>query len=32
MTRDDVLAHLRLMARATDLPINADFERLRRHA
>ena len=26
MTRDDVLAHLRLMARATDLPINADFE------
>lgn len=26
MTRDDVLAHLRLMARSTDLPINADFE------
>lgn len=26
LSRDDVLAHLRLMAQATDLPLNADFE------
>lgn len=26
MTRDDVLAHLRMLVAATDLPVNADFE------
>lgn len=26
MTRDDVLAHLRMLVEATDLPVNADFE------
>src|ERR1700749_4919272 len=26
VTRDDVLAHLRLLCAATDLPVNADFE------
>lgn len=26
MTRDEVLAHLRLLVEATDLPVNADFE------
>lgn len=26
MTRDEVLAHLRLLVAATDLPVNADFE------
>ena len=26
MVRDDVLAHLKLLSAATDLPLNADFE------
>jgi 2-methylisocitrate lyase-like PEP mutase family enzyme len=27
MSRDEVLAHLRMLCEATDLPVNADFER-----